>query len=203
MNDGRLECDATRSNELARAAAIRAIRSALFLVLVIASCAPAAAQATGDAPSPDGVAQLRLVIGTWDVTTEFIAADESVSQQVRGQYHFEWVVPDRIVSGVSNMPEPNQVSALLFFLRPSRSEIEMLSVGRDGHVWRMIGPDDGETRTTPDTPMADGSTMMLRFTRYDVSPDSFRSRMEISTDGGGGSWRLGNRQHFTRARIDG
>lgn len=37
----------------------------------------------------------------------------------------------------------------------------------------------------------------MRFTRYDVQPDSFRSRMELSTDGGS-TWRLGNRQQFTR-----
>lgn len=148
-------------------------------------------------PSDHAVEELRHVIGAWNVQTEFIGPDGGVTQTVEGSYAFEWVLPDRIVSGVSTMPALNQTSAILFFLRPSRGEIEMMSVGADGHVWRMIGPDEGPTRTTPDTPMADGSTMMLRFTRHDVTPNSFRSRMEISVDGGT-TWRTGNRQHFTR-----
>jgi hypothetical protein len=133
----------------------------------------------------------------WDVTTEFIGADGS-SRTMEGQYRFGWVVPDRVVSGMSTIPELNQASGILFFLRPSNHEIEMVSVGADGHLWRMIGPDSGETRITPETPMADGSTLMLRFTRYAVETDSFRSRMEMSSDGGE-TWRIGNRQYFRRA----
>ncbi len=74
----------------------------------------------------------------------------------------------------------------------------MSSVGPDGHLWRMIGPDASETRTTPNTPMADGTTIMLRFTRYAVEQNRFQSRMEVSTDGGE-TWRVGNEQRFVRA----
>ncbi|WP_298021804.1 hypothetical protein [uncultured Parasphingopyxis sp.] len=169
-----------------------------FAALLALAAPPAFAQQPAREPSAQAVEQLRHVIGTWDATTEFIGPDGTVTYTGEGQYRFEWVVPDRIVSGVSTIPALDQISAILFFVRPGRGEIEMASVGGDGHLWRMIGPDDSETRTTPNTGMADGSTMMLRFTRSDVTPDSFRSRMEISTDGGE-TWRPGNRQRFTRA----
>ncbi|MEM8695657.1 MAG: hypothetical protein AAGE05_06505 [Pseudomonadota bacterium] len=168
-------------------------------IAALLAIAPLSAQpAAPPEPSSIAVEQLRHAIGLWNVETDFLAADGSVAQTLTGQYRFGWVVPDRIVSGMSAIPDLNQASAILFFVRPSRSEIEMTSVGADGHLWRMVGPDTSETRTTPNTPMADGSSLMLRFTRYDVEPNSFRSRMESSTDGGE-TWRAANRQRFVRA----
>lgn len=166
-------------------------------VAVAAGSVPAIAQ-QADAPAEVAVEQLRHVIGLWDVTTEFIRADGTVAGAAEGQYRFGWVVPDRVIQGMSTIPEWNQASGILFFVRPATNEIEMVSVGADGQLWRMVGPDDGETRTTPNVTMPDGSTLMLRFTRSDVEENSFRSRMEMSNDGGQ-TWRLGNRQHFRRA----
>ena len=171
----------------------------IIAALLTLGSAPLTAQpAPPPEPSAIAVEQLRHAIGLWNVETDFIAADGSVARTLTGQYRFGWVVPDRVVTGMSTIPELNQASAILFFVRPGRSEIEMASVGADGHLWRMIGPDDSETRTTPETTMADGSTLILRFTRYDVTPNSFQSRMERSTDGGQ-TWSLGNRQRFVRA----
>ena len=174
----------------------------LSLIAAAALTAPVLAQETPAAiePVPPAVEQLRHVIGVWDVETDFIGPDGAIRATVPGRYEFTWIMPDRIVSGWSELPTLNQKSALLFFHRPADSEIEMASVGADGRLWRMIGPDDGETRTTPDQAMADGSTMMLRFTRHDVTPDRFGSMMEMSSDGGK-TWRLGNRQRFVRARA--
>ena len=39
--------------------------------------------------------------------------------------------------------------------------------------------------------------MRLRFTRYNVTPDRFESRMDYSTDGGA-TWTQGNHQVFVR-----
>jgi hypothetical protein len=76
--------------------------------------------------------------------------------------------------------------------------VEMVSVGADGHLWVMSGPLVGETRTTPVTPTADGRKMQLRFTRFNVQPNHFESRREVSLDGGE-SWKPGNHQRFVRA----
>ena len=171
----------------------------MLALAAAALAAPALAQETSAAtrPVPPAVEQLRHVIGAWDVETDFIGPDGAIRATVPGRYEFAWVMPDRIVSGWSELPSLNQKSALLFFHRPADHQIEMASVGPDGQLWRMTGPDDGETRTTADQTMPDGSTMMLRFTRHDVTPDRFGSFMEISGDGGK-TWRLGNRQRFVR-----
>ena len=171
---------------------------AVSIGLLLAVPAQAQAPAAPPEPAPQAVEQLRHVIGLWDVETDFIGPDGEITQSFVGQYRFGWVVTDRVVSGMSTIPSLNQASGILFFVRPARNEIEMSSVGPDGHLWRMIGPDTSETRTTPNTEMADGSTIMLRFTRYAVQPDRFQSRMEVSTDGGT-SWRVGNEQRFVRA----
>jgi hypothetical protein len=143
------------------------------------------------------VDQLRHARGRWSTLTEFLAPDGSIARSAEGAYEFSWVVPDRVLSGRSEIPELEIASGILFYVNESKSLIEMASVGRDGHLWVMNGPADSETRTTPQTAMSDGSTMQLRFTRYNVMPRSFESRMDISTDGGK-TWRPGNHQVFTR-----
>ena len=161
-------------------------------------------QAGADPATPEalaaGVAQLRQAIGDWNVTTTQFAEDGSVAGRVRGSYHFEWVVPDRVISGHSAIPELDQSSAILFYVGERRAIIEMASVGADGHLWVMTGPIDGETRTTPPTPLADGRSMQLRFTHSMVEPDRFESRMEVSVDGGE-TWKPGNHQIFVRAPV--
>jgi hypothetical protein len=143
------------------------------------------------------VLQLRHAAGAWDATTEYLAPDGSVARSVEGTYEFEWVVPDRVLRGLSQQPELNQVSAILFYYEEAKNEIGMSSVGADGHLWVMTGPADSEVRTTAPTPMSDGTTLELRFTRYNVAPDSFESKMEYSTDGGE-TWTQGNHQVFVR-----
>lgn len=169
-----------------------------FAALMLFAAPPALAQnAPPPEPDPIAVEQMRHAIGLWDVETDFIGPEGKLLGTAKGEYHFEWVVEDRIVSGTSTIPAWDQTSAILFFVRPRDNAVEMTSVGPDGMLWRMIGPDDGETRTTPNVTMPDGSTMMLRFTRHGVTPDSFGSTMEISADGGE-TWRIGNRQRFVR-----
>ena len=142
------------------------------------------------------VRQLRESRGRWDVTTEFLKPDGTIARSLTGTYDFDWIVEDRVLRGESKIPELGN-SGILFYVNESKSLIEMASVGKDGHLWVMSGPAGGETRATPDTPMADGTTLKLRFTRYNVAPDRFESKMEFSSDGGV-TWAPGNHQVFTR-----
>lgn len=144
------------------------------------------------------VAQLRQAVGLWDVTTTQYGEDGKVAGVAAGTYRFDWIVPDRVLAGRSDIPEMKQTSGILFYVNERRSTIEMVSVGADGHLWVMTGPAGGETRTTPLTPLADGRSMQLRFTRFAITPDRFESRMEVSLDGGE-SWKPGNHQLFVRA----
>lgn len=149
-----------------------------------------------------GIAQLRSSIGHWNVTTEFLEDSAKVARSAQGTYRFDWVVPDRVVSGRSDTPEMSQAAGILFYVREKKQEIEMVSVGGDGRLWVMTGPIDTEVRTTPDLATQGGGTMRLRFTRYAVEPDRFESRMEYSSDQGA-TWMPGNHQVFTRAKAGG
>lgn len=144
------------------------------------------------------VAQLRQAVGLWDVTTTQFGENGEVAGVAAGTYRFDWVVPDRVLTGRSDIPEMKQSSGILFYVNERRLTIEMVSVGADGHLWVMTGPAGGETRTTPPTPLADGRSMQLRFTRSAITPDRFESRMEVSMDGGE-NWKPGNHQVFIRA----
>ncbi len=166
---------------------------ALSAVLLLA--VPAAAADT-EAASP-AVEQLRHAAGAWQVTTEFLAPDGTVARSVEGSYVFEWVVPDRVLVGRSELPELGRASGILFYYQQAEERIGMASVGADGQLWVMTGAADEEVRTTPPTAMPDGSVIELRFTRYNVEPDRFESKMEYSTDGGE-SWVQGNHQLFRR-----
>ncbi len=174
---------------------------AAFLCLFVAGSPQASALTSDDRdvdrPVAPAIEQLRHIVGHWEVETDFFGSDSEILGTYSGTYVFRWVVKDKIVSGHSQLPQLQQKNALLFFHRPETRELEMISVGLDGRPWRMIGPDDSEIRTTPNTTMPDGKQLILRFTRHSVKKDSFQSIMESSTDGGK-TWQLGNRQRFRR-----
>lgn len=177
---------------------LRIIVGAVLLVSLPAGAAGAQQPNQSQQASP-AREQLRHIIGAWDTRTEFLNDDGSVARAVDGSYEFDWVIPDQVARGISRIPSLGQASGILFYLRPGSHQIEMSSVGGDGRLWVMTGPEDSEVRTTPDVPTTDGGRMRLRFTRFNVTPDRFESRMDYSTDGGA-SWKQGNRQVFVRRR---
>ncbi|WP_373487674.1 hypothetical protein [Blastomonas sp.] len=173
----------------------------LIASLLLMVAYPAASQDQTAPPPSAGLEQLRHVVGSWRVETRFRQQDGSETEPFVGSYQFEWVIEDAVLRGVSETPELGQRSVILFYLRPARNEIEMVSVGADGKLWVMTGRDGLETRETPDLPTTDGGTMRLRFTRFNVTPERFESRMEWSVDQGA-SWSPGNHQVFVRCSSD-
>lgn len=144
------------------------------------------------------VAELRHAHGNWSVTTEFLKGDGSVARATKGTYRFSWVIPDRVLTGQSDIPELKQSSGILFYVNEKKLTIEMCSVGADGHLWVMSGAAKDEIRTTQPFRSEDGKEMRLRFTRYNVKPNGFESRMEYTNDDGK-TWLPGNHQIFTRS----
>ncbi|NOT45004.1 MAG: hypothetical protein HOP14_10425 [Acidobacteria bacterium] len=140
--------------------------------------------------------ELRHTVGTWDVTTDFLRTDGSVARTVTGTYEFTWVIPDRVVSGVSRIPELGTAAGLLLYVSEERKVVEMVSVGADGQLFVMTGDLGSDARITPETRTTTGTTR-LRFTRSRVTPASFESRMDY-TSNGGATWTPGNRQRFVR-----
>jgi hypothetical protein len=175
-------------------------RAILSLVLGLLFPLTFAVAQTGDggAALQNSVEQLSSCIGRWDVTTEFLNEDGTTAKTVSGNYEFSWVIPDRVVSGKSEIPELKQVSAILFYINEAKQLIEMVSVGADGNLWVMTGELGGEVRTTKEFKTASGGAGQLRFTRYNVQADSFESKMEYTEDGGE-TWLPGNHQVFQRA----
>ncbi|NNE59391.1 MAG: hypothetical protein HKN35_00680, partial [Woeseia sp.] len=88
----------------------------------------------------------------------------------------------------------------LFYVNEGEKKVEMVSVGHDGKLWIMSGLLGEETRYTQEFEQPDGNKAQLRFTRYNVAPARFESRMEYTTDGGA-SWLPGNHQVFTRRAL--
>lgn len=173
------------------------------VVAALLTVSSAGAQPAGTPENPaiaQAVAQLRDTHGDWDVTTEFLEPDGAVARTASGTYSFTWVIEGRVLRGHSVIPELDQTSAILFYVDAVKARIEMASVGKDGHLWVMSGPAGGETRTTPDTLMPDGSTIRLRFTRFNITRDRFESRMEVSADKGA-TWTPGNHQVFVRRGV--
>ena len=169
-----------------------------LLIIAVATALPAfAAMSSAETPLEASVSELRHVIGEWDVVTEEINPDGSLARSVEGTYAFDWVIPDRVVAGRAEAPAIDRVSALLFYVSETEGHIEMVSVAADGRLWIMSGELGGATRYTQPFETQDGGAGRLRFTRYNVEPDAFESRMEYSTDGGE-TWTLGNHQIFTR-----
>jgi hypothetical protein len=172
----------------------------LFVFLFLLLPALALAQSDSDKKAfASSVQQLRDSVGEWETTTEFLNPDGTVAKKVTGIYRFEWVVIDRVLSGRSDIPELKMSSGILFYVNEAKKNIEMVSVGADGHLWVMTGPLGEEVRYTPKYKTQEGSEGQLRFTRYNVKPDSFESKMEYTGDSGK-SWKPGNHQVFRRKR---
>lgn len=172
----------------------RILKALAPVALSLALAGPSAADDTAFEAS---VNELRHVIGEWNVVTEEINPDGSIARALEGSYTFEWVIPDRVVSGRAEAPAIDRVSALLFYVSESQEHIEMVSVAADGRLWVMTGELGGDTRYSQTFETQDGGTGRLRFIRYNVTTDSFESRMEYTSDGGA-TWTLGNHQVFTR-----
>jgi hypothetical protein len=160
------------------------------------------AQANALAPPAldSAVEQLRQAAGRWNVTTTRFGDNGAVAAVATGTWSFDWVVPDRVLSGRAVIPDWSQSAGMLFYLNERMFTLEMAEVGADGQLVVMSGPAGTESRTTAAIAMPDGRRMVQRHTRYGVSADRFEAKVETSYDGGQ-SWKLGYHQLFVRAPV--
>jgi hypothetical protein len=150
----------------------------------------------------EGIDQLRHTVGTWNVTTTQYRDDGSVARTLKGTYQFDWVVPDRVVSGRSSIPSLGELAGVLFYVNERRATLEMAQVDANGQLAVLSGAAGKELRTTAPVANADGTKVQLRLTRFNVGPDRFESRLDFSTDGGM-NWRPGSHQRFVRVEDEG
>jgi hypothetical protein len=159
---------------------------------------PALAEVAPDDPAlAHSLAELENALGRWSVATEYLYEDGSVARSVEGTYEFSWVVPHRLLTGRSEIPELQQGAGILFYVNESDRTIEMVSVGKDGRLWIMTGALGSDVRHSQTYATEAGGEGQLRFTRSNISDDGFESRMEYTEDGGV-TWKPGNHQVFRR-----
>jgi hypothetical protein len=72
------------------------------------------AQPALNAALEHSIRQLQESRGSWSVTTEFLKPDGSVAKAAAGTYDFEWVIKDRVLKGVSEIPELGNKSRFSF-----------------------------------------------------------------------------------------
>lgn len=171
-----------------------------FAAAVLSFLALPLAHATVLEPSEldAAVEQLRQAAGRWSVTTTRYADNGSVAAVATGTWSFDWVVPDRVLSGRSVIPDWSQSAGMLFYLNERFFTLEMAQVGSDGQLVVLSGPASAASRKTAAIALPDGRRMVQRHTRYGVTPDKFEAKLETSYDGGQ-SWKLGYHQLFVRA----
>ncbi len=167
-----------------------------FFVLPLAEGAEMAPPSLASA-----VQQLRQAAGHWNVTTTRYGENGAVAGVASGTWHFDWVVPDRVLSGRAVIPDWKQTAGMLFYVNERLSTLEMASVDSDGQLLVLSGPAGAEIRTSSAIALPDGRRMLQRHTRYGFKSDRFESRMEKSYDGGT-SWKLGHHQLFVRAPVN-
>jgi hypothetical protein len=177
-------------------------RTCIILFALLISTHWAAAE--DDEQLAYSVAELQHAIGDWDVTTEFLAPDGTTARSAEGSYSFSWIIEDRLATGRNAIPDLGMQSGILFYVNEKARTIEMVAVGPDGRLWIMTGPLGGDTRYSQTYADSGGGGGQLRFTRFNVTDNSFESKMEYTEDGGE-SWKPGNHQVFRRSsgRTDG
>lgn len=106
-------------------------------------------------------------------------------------------MPDRVVSGRSDIPEMKPSAEILSYVDEARGHIEMASVGGDGRLRVMTGPIGGGGQGTTAEFKTTQGLSQLRFTRFNVDRDRFESKMECTEDSGASS-KPGNHQVFRR-----
>jgi hypothetical protein len=164
-----------------------------FLVLPAAGAAELAPPALATA-----VQQLRQAAGRWNVTTTRYADNGAVAAVATGTWSFDWVVPDRVLTGRSAIPDWNQSAGMLFYLNERMFTLEMAQVGADGQLIVLSGPAGAATRRSEPVALPDGRRVLQRHTRYGVTADRFEAKLETSYDGGA-SWKPAYHQLFVRA----
>ena len=135
-----------------------------FLVLPLAHATDAAPPELSSA-----VQKLRQAAGRWHVTTTRYAENGAVAAVASGTWSFDWVVPDRVLSGKAVIPDWNQSEGMLFYLNERLVTLEMAQVGADGQLIVMSGPAGAESRSTPVVALPDGRKMVKRHTRFRVT----------------------------------
>lgn len=176
------------------------MKAALIMFGLCIGALPVAGQMQQrEAPFPEEArSRLNYAIGIWDSKTESLDRDGNVIKTTHSESERKFVIEDRVVEIAGVLKESGKTFRAWEYYDVESGKYTLTSIDRKGRLFTMSG-DLGEEFQWTSEPQKrpDGSSFAMRFTHYDIEPDSFTALGEISRDGGK-TWRAFTRQSMTR-----
>ena len=142
--------------------------------------------------------RLDYAIGSWVSKTESLNQRGEVVRTSFSEDQRRFVIEDRIVEITGLLRASGKAFRAWEYYDERSGKYSLTSINRDGRLMTMSGDLEGEFQwTTEPMENPNGGTLMVRFTHYDIEPDSFKALGEISRDGGE-TWTAFSRQTLTR-----
>lgn len=151
------------------------------------------------APLPEvAIERLEYAIGEWDIRSENLDVSGAVTGTTESGQIATWLVPGRIVQ-MRDRDSDGSGGGRSWWVYDARANAwTLVSIGvDDGSVWVLKGNLAEWRITSEPRDRPNGGQAMIRFTHYDIEPDSFWALMELSLDLGK-TWTPRYRQHLTR-----
>lgn len=171
----------------------------VILGLVIIATPLTGQEPREDEPIPaEARKRLDYAIGKWVSKTEGLNQRGEVVRTSYSEDQRRFVIDDRIVEISGVMRESGNAFRAWEYYDERTGKYSLTSINSKGQVMTMSGGLEGEFRwTSEEQKRPDGSSFLMRFTHYDIQPDSFKALGEYSKDGGK-TWIPFSRQHLTR-----
>lgn len=188
-----------RCDEASGPAAHTAGWAGLLAGLLAALPASGLTQSADDAaPVPDAMRRLQPLAGTWVAdSVKFLDAEGEV-RRVSGARSRNRVYLDGLAfHHEGRLEQPEIETQGWYYWDPEEDVLRMASVSSGGNYDEFTGRWDGDRLIMVTEPRAHYGGRIFRLITWDIRPDSFRERLEVSTDDGE-TWRVMNRQRFRR-----
>lgn len=171
----------------------------MILGLVILTM-PADGQTREDETPLPAQARSRLdyAIGLWASKTERLDRMGEVIRTTYSEDERRFAIEDRVVEISGVLKETGETFRAWEYYDVRNGKYSLTSIDREGRLVTMSGELGDQFRWTSaprETP--DGGSYLMRFTHFDIEPDSFTALGELSRDGGR-TWRAFTRQFLTR-----
>jgi len=155
----------------------------------------------GELPGIPEVAheRMRYLNGRWKVRTEFLDPNGKVIQTTNYLSEAHWLIQDRVVLLTHDAPEQGVLSKAMVFWSTDDKKFELVDVNQKGELWFLSGDLDEEVFTSAPKKMPNGRDIILKFTHFNIQPETFEVYMEYSYDDGA-TWTRGQHQHASRIR---
>lgn len=144
--------------------------------------------------------RLDYTVGHWVSKTEGLNQRGEVVRTSYSEDQRRFVIDDRVVEISGVMRESGTAFRAWEYYDERTGKYSLTSISREGRLVTMSGDLGGEFQWASEpVERPDGSSFALRFTHYDIEPDSFKALGEYSRDGGR-TWIAYSRQTLTRQK---